>query len=85
MLEVDGLGRAVILATGVDRGRVGEATQVFGHGFGSEYFEAAIAPAHLVFDEKFRVGTDQRFREGRGLDQKEPVKIGFGESAVGVA
>src|SRR6266487_3642109 len=79
--EVDRLGRAVILAAGVNRRRIAKAAPVLRKRLGREGLQARVAGPHVALDVEIRIGADQGLRNRLGPQQEEPVVVCLGELA----
>src|SRR5437667_71199 len=80
VLEIDGSAGAVIFTARVDGARIFEAAQVFSislrrDGLRNQSGEAAA-------QEELSAVANERFRQGRGLDQEEPVIVRGREGLV---
>ena len=82
MLEIDGSAGAVILTSGVDSARIFEAAQIFSIGFRRDGLRNQSAEA--AGQEELGAVANERFRQGRGLDQRkeEPVIVRGREGLV---
>ena len=82
MLQIDGRGGPVILATGMDRPGHGEAALIFGHGFRRD--GGAIGQKLKLFRQiESRILSDHSFRIISRLNQKEPVIVRRREGHIG--
>src|SRR6266849_2883177 len=72
-VEVYSEGRAIVLAHGVDGGRVAEAAYVFGQRFLTEKAQPFLGFGELAGDEKVRIRTHQPLRQVERLDHEEPM------------
>src|SRR4051812_14142634 len=78
VLEVDGGCGPVVLAHRMQSGGVREAAQVLGEGR-LGYGGGDIAAERPVAQEELGVPGEQCLRQGRWLDQEEPVEVDGGQ------
>src|SRR5581483_5645882 len=84
MREINRRSSAVIFTRGVNRRRITETTQIFGERFGGDRLRLESADAQQRVEIELRIPADQRFRERRWLDKKEPVIVRRGQRFIDV-
>ena len=77
MRHVDRRGRPVVLASGMDGGRIAKTPTIFCISFRLDGFWHGRT--HENLQKRVDIISDQSLRERRGLNQKEPMKVSRSE------